>query len=254
MLGCFMGLFLNTYASDSTTIRVLTYNVHHCNPPAQEGVIDIDAIAKVITSINPDVVALQEIDVRTGRSGKTVDQAQALAKKTGMHAFFLKNIDYDGGAYGVAILSKSTWMDTTSLKLPMKAGSGGEPRGLAMISLKTRDGQQYHFACTHLDLKPENRILQINAIRSFVKKYPDPVILAGDLNAVAGSNVINTLDQFMQRTCDQCLFTIPVDKPDRAIDFIAFTPDRFKVEKHEVINGVHASDHLPVYVNLTMMN
>lgn len=252
LLVCFTAGFLNAMATDSTVVRVLTYNVHHCNPPGEEGVIDINGIAKVITEVHPDVVALQEIDVHTGRSGHTLDQARALGAKTGMHAFFLKNIDYDGGAYGVAILSKSNWIDTASLKLPMKAGSHGEPRGMAIITLKTKQGQKFHFGCTHLDLKPENRIVQIKAIKRYIQKLSDPVIIAGDLNAVEGSDVINALDQFMQRTCDHCPFTIPVDTPDRAIDFIAFSPGQFTVQKHQVIVSAKNSDHLPVYADLQL--
>jgi hypothetical protein len=41
-------------------LRVLTYNIHHCNPPSKEGLIDLDTIARVIAKQNPDLVALQE--------------------------------------------------------------------------------------------------------------------------------------------------------------------------------------------------
>src|SRR5512145_1706973 len=46
-------------------IRVLTYNIHHCNPPSSPGVIDPEAIATVIRQQQPDLVALQEVDIRT---------------------------------------------------------------------------------------------------------------------------------------------------------------------------------------------
>lgn len=249
---CFIIWMGQARASDSTDFRVLTYNVHHCNPPSKPGLIDVDAIAKVINQVKPDVVALQEIDVHTNRSGKQMDEAQALAKKTGMHAFFLKNIDFDGGAYGVAILSKSKWIDTASLHLPMAEGSGGEPRGLATITLQLRQGRKLVFACTHLDLMAENRMLQINAIEQFVKKSAFPVILAGDLNAVPGSDVITRLDKFMQRSCVDCPFTIPNTGPTEAIDFIAFTPGKFEVVRHQVVDAGYGSDHLPVCADLKM--
>ncbi|MFT3902706.1 MAG: endonuclease/exonuclease/phosphatase family protein [Niabella sp.] len=240
-------------AKEKPVIRILTYNVHHCNPPSKPGLIDINAVANVINRVKPDVVTLQEIDVHTGRSGKDVDEAQALAKKTGMYAFFLKNIDYDGGAYGIAILSKSKWIDTATLHLPMDAASGGEPRGLATVILKMKRGRRVVIACTHLDLKPQNRILQINAIEQFVKKSAYPVIIGGDFNALPGSDVINHLDGFMQRTCNQCPYTIPETHPNRTIDFIAFTPGKFKIQHHEVMSEPYASDHLPVFADLKIV-
>lgn len=234
-------------------IRILTYNVHHCNPPSQPGLIDIDAVAKVINTVKPDVVALQEIDVYTERSGKDMDEARALAGKTGMHTFFLKNIDYKGGAYGIVILSKSKWVDTASLHLPMDPGSKGEPRGLASVTLKLGHRKKIVFACTHLDLVPQNRILQVNAISQFVKRSAYPVIIAGDFNAIPGSDVINTLDSFMQRSCVDCPFTIPERNPDRTIDFIAFTAGKFEVLHHEVGKEPYASDHLPVFADLKVV-
>src|SRR5690606_39791623 len=69
------------------TVRVMTYNIHHANPPAQADVIDIESIAAVINQEKPDIAALQEVDVRTKRSGVNLDQAQHLAARTGMYVF-----------------------------------------------------------------------------------------------------------------------------------------------------------------------
>src|SRR5688572_7970801 len=93
-------------------IRVMTYNVHHCNPPSVPGKIDVEAIAKLINTARPDLVALQEIDVFTDRSGKTLHQARELARLTGMYSFFGKALDFQGGEYGVAILSRFPLRDS----------------------------------------------------------------------------------------------------------------------------------------------
>jgi endonuclease/exonuclease/phosphatase family metal-dependent hydrolase len=84
------------------TLKVMTYNIHHGNPPAKEGLIDLEAIAEVIKGQAPDLVALQELDVLTKRSGN-IDEVKKLAELTGMHAFFSKGIDHEGGEYGVAV-------------------------------------------------------------------------------------------------------------------------------------------------------
>src|SRR5687767_3450568 len=74
------------------TLKILCYNIHHASPPSKPGSIDLDAIAKVIMDHQPDLVALQEVDVFTGRSGP-YNQAEELGKRTGMSAYFFKAIN-----------------------------------------------------------------------------------------------------------------------------------------------------------------
>src|SRR5690606_40296823 len=85
---------------------------------------------------------LQEVDVNTIRSGKGINQAAELARLTGMNYFFVKGIDYQGGDYGVGILSKFPILETDSLRLPMKEGAGGEPRVLAMVTVEPAKGKK----------------------------------------------------------------------------------------------------------------
>lgn len=236
-------------AKKGKTLKVLTYNVHHANPPTKEGFIDLPAIAKVINDSGADLVALQEIDVHTLRSGKEVNQAEALGRLTGMNHFFVKGIDYEGGEYGIAILSRFKILKTDSLRLPMKEGIGGEPRVLALVTVKPAKGQKLIFGSTHLDLKPETRILQAEAISNYLGKSKLPVILGGDFNARPESAEIGILDQHFERSSIPNGFTIPVTNPNREIDFIMFKPKgHFKVTEHRVIDEQYASDHLPVYV------
>lgn len=73
-------------------LRVLTYNIHHGE--GTDGKFDLDRIAKLISAQEPDLVALQEIDVKTARASG-VDQAAKLAKLTGMHYAFGRFMKYD---------------------------------------------------------------------------------------------------------------------------------------------------------------
>ena len=235
----------------SNSIRVLCYNIHHANPPSKPNVIDMNAIANVIKQHQPDVVALQEIDVYTERSGKTLHQANELARLTGMQAYFAKAIDYGGGEYGVGILSKLPMAEIKNTQLPTAAGTNGEPRTLGSVVLTLPGGKQVLFAFTHLDAQSSstNRLLQIRKITELLNPMKMPVILAGDLNAAPGSEVINILDSSFTRTCiTGCGFTIPVEKPNKTIDFIAYRPaNAFTVTEHKVIDEKYASDHLPVF-------
>ncbi|KEO71690.1 endonuclease/exonuclease/phosphatase family protein [Anditalea andensis] len=229
-------------------LRVLCYNIHYANPPSRPGYIDLDAIAKVINTEDPDVVALQEVDVHVGRSGK-INEAEILAEKTGMKAyFFAKAIDHDGGDYGVAILSKYDILESHNYPLPDDRSTNPEPRVLATARMKTPGGFEFVFASTHLEVRrEENRRLQLEEIEKIAVSTGLPMVIAGDFNAKPESETISYLDKIFTRTCDDCPPTIPVVNPNRAIDFIAFRPKAaFKVLEHKVIQETYASDHLPV--------
>ncbi|RYF99018.1 MAG: endonuclease/exonuclease/phosphatase, partial [Chitinophagaceae bacterium] len=154
-------------SSEKDLLKVMSYNIHHCNPPSAGSEINVDTIAAVIRKYNPDLVALQEVDVKTKRSG-SVDQARLLGEKTGMQYYFFKAINHDGGEYGVAILSKEPVTSFKQYTLPTIPSSKGEPRILSTINIKTREGKELLFACTHLDAQrsDSNRLLQIEEIRS----------------------------------------------------------------------------------------
>jgi endonuclease/exonuclease/phosphatase family metal-dependent hydrolase len=244
----------NDLAGTGTPIRILCYNIHHANPPSRPNFIDMEAIAKVINEQRPHLVALQEVDVYTGRSGKNLHQAEELARLTGMKAFFARAINYDGGEYGVAILSKFPMEEMSNHPLPTAAGTGGEPRTLAKAVITLPGGKKMVFASTHLDAqkKDTNRLLQIREITRLLKEVTLPVVLAGDLNAEPGTAVINHLDAHLTRSClKNCGFTIPQINPNRTIDFIAYAPKKsFRVLEHRVIAESYASDHLPLLVVL----
>ncbi|GAA4470203.1 endonuclease/exonuclease/phosphatase family protein [Nibrella saemangeumensis] len=233
------------------SLKVMTYNIHHCNPPSAGNKIDVPAIAQVIRKEKPDFVALQEVDVNTERSGKGMHQARELARLTGMHYFFSKAIDHQGGDYGVAVLSRFPILDSTRFILPVDPVLGGETRTIAAVTVEIAKGKRVIFASTHLDLKEPNRISQSERIIAHFKDSGLPMIIGGDFNARPESPVIKLWDQHFTRSCQECAPTIPVEKPNRTIDFIMFKPDgAFKGQSTRVIDEQYASDHLPVVAEL----
>jgi endonuclease/exonuclease/phosphatase family metal-dependent hydrolase len=241
----------NTNANKATDVRILCYNIHHANPPSKVGVIDLQAIANVIKQQAPDLVALQEVDVNTNRSGKTSNQAAEIAKLSGMsHYFFAKAIDHEGGDYGVAILSRFPMEDMKNTHLPTEEETKGEHRTLASAVIKLPNGRKMVFASTHLDaLRADtNRYLQINKIVEVLQNEKLPVVIAGDFNAYPSTRIINKLDQYFTRSCVvNCGHTVPVTNPRNTIDYVAYKPaDKFTVLEHKVIDEKYASDHLPV--------
>lgn len=235
------------------TLKIMAYNIHHANPPSKPGFIDLGAIVKVIQDEDPDIVALQEIDVNTGRSGPE-NQAHEIALALNMNYFFGRAIDYDGGQYGVAILSKFPLTEESINRLPTQPGTDGEPRILATAKITTPAGNIIRFGSTHLDAQNEatNRLLQIQEILNLAEDEELPFIIAGDFNAIPDSEVIAKLDSYFKRTCNACPFTSSAQNPVRAIDFIAYhhPSDKFSVVNHEVIDESYASDHLPIVAEI----
>ncbi len=236
-------------------LTVMTFNIAHGNPPSKPGTIEPQAAAKTIIDLKPDIVALQEIDVNTKRSGTDLNEAEFIAAKTGMHFYFAKSIDFQSGEYGVAILSKFPLSHQQVYHLPTVEGTGGEPRILAVTEISIAGHGSVTFACTHLDAqeKDTNRLMQIKAIVNILKSESNPVILAGDLNAAPGDQEIAILDDMFARSCLDCAYTFPADHPSKTIDHIAWTPaKKFVVESHKVINDPYSSDHRPVLATLIL--
>lgn len=242
-----------TASSNSFRVRVLTYNIHH-----GEGVdrkFDLPRIAKVILSTKPDVVALQEVDVKTKRSSG-VDQAAELGKLTGMHFVFGKAMDWNDGQYGEAILSR--WKFETTKNVALPHSEGREPRSAISATMRIggkldgkAEGPRFTFVGTHLDhLRDQtDRMAQVKKLNDVfaTKDYP-LCILAGDLNATPKSEPMGLIFKHWHAADDvKQQPTIPVDKPTAKIDYVLFRPaNRWKVIETKVIDERIASDHRPV--------
>ncbi len=236
-------------AKGEDTLCILTYNVHRCNPPGTK-IIDIAAIANVVKQCKADVVALQEIDVNTIRSGKDIHEAEEIAKACGMYVCFGKAIDFSGGAYGVAILSKYPISAVQNYLLPKDADPKTEQRTLLIAEITISSKKKFYFASTHLDVEnADNRVLQINEIQKRANAAAVPFFIGGDFNDTTGSKAIQIFDQHFQRSCETCGPTFPQDIPTTTIDFIAFLKKqakKIKTIRHEVLVEKYASDHRPV--------
>ena len=248
----------NKQVKRENVLRILSYNIHHANPPSKPGIIDLDAIAKVIIKESPDVVGLQEVDFHTNRSGSNISQAAELSRLSGMpYYYFAKAINYDGGEYGLAILSRFPMSEMESIQLPTESSTKGELRTLSTAVIELPGKNKILFANTHLDAQRSdtNRYLQINKIVEILSREKLPVIITGDFNATPDSRIINILDQHFTRTCIiDCGFTIPENNPTKTIDFIAIKPSEYyTVKEHRVVDEKYASDHLPVIVSLEVL-
>lgn len=248
----FLLFTFSTYFSQ-TTVKVFTYNIFH--GANTNGSYDFDKIASVINSVNPDLVALQEVDFRTNRLNKR-DLAGEIGLRTNMIPLFGKAMDYDDGEYGVAILSRNKIISWKNTALPFN--DGNEPRTILHIVTTLATGDTVSFICTHLDykLKSLERINQANKINNLYKSNRYPTILAGDFNDVPDSPTLNILSKYWEITYDKkdSAKTFPSNKPDRKIDYILFnSKDKWKIIDREVICDSIATDHCGYFTELELI-
>jgi endonuclease/exonuclease/phosphatase family metal-dependent hydrolase len=199
-------------------------------------------------------VSLQEVDRGTARAGG-VDQALELARLTGMDMAYGKAMDYDGGAYGVAVLSR------TPLRLarahPLPHGEGREPRTALSVLISHEPAGEVLFIATHLQHNSEDdRLAEAKRInRLFVGGGGPPVILAGDLNAQPLSPPMDVLSKDWRDAAALApgapAPTWPSHEPRVRIDYVLLRPPgAWRVIEADVIDEAVASDHRPLLVVL----
>jgi endonuclease/exonuclease/phosphatase family metal-dependent hydrolase len=231
------------------TIRVLSYNIHHGE--GTDGKVDLPRLARVIRAADPDLVALQEVDRKTKRTGG-VDQTAELARLTGLHGAFGKAIDYEGGEYGQAILSRVPLTSGTVHLLP------GEPereKRIAFAVALKLDGREITFATTHLHHQSDEfRQKQAVKLNEVFADSSHPMILAGDLNATPTSKPLAVLTPKWGVTGGKNLFTFPAEKPTSQIDYVMYRPrDAFRMVGVSAIDEPVASDHRPLLAILEVV-
>lgn len=232
-----LGIVLATYGQNRK-VQVMSYNVRHC--AGMDLVVDYDRTAAVIAQQQPDVVALQELDSMTARSGQH-DQIGELATRTHYHPVFGGAIDYDGGKYGVGILTREKPLSTRRIPLP-----GDEPRVLLVVELK-----DFVIASTHLDLEEDQRLASVPLIVEEAQRWQKPFILAGDWNDTPDSDLLKALTRFFTvHSGDEA--TYPADEPTDCIDYIASYNGQAESLESHVINEPQASDHRPILVWLRL--
>ena len=225
-------------------LKIASYNVR--NAKGMDDVTDFDRVAAVINQIDADVIAIQELDSATERSNGLV-VLDELASRTNMHGSFNGSIDFQGGEYGIGVLTKEIPLRKEAIALP-----GKEKRSLLIVEL-----EDYILCCTHLDLNVEERQASIELIKEVTDKYTTkPVFLAGDLNATPTSKEIIDLSQNWTMLSDPTQPTFPSDNPDRIIDYILLKSNskfKYTMIHKEVVNEPMASDHRPLWVKLEIV-
>jgi endonuclease/exonuclease/phosphatase family metal-dependent hydrolase len=238
------------------------YNIHAGKD--LEGRDNLRRIADIIVAHRPDLVLLQEVDRNTERSGN-VDQLAVLAQLTGFHSAFGRTLFYQGGEYGIAILSRWPVTADTLHSLPVappqpRAGGSYEPRGALHAVIEAPTGS-IQLLNTHLDASPADdyRLQEVDALKQLLSRLAGggAVVLGGDFNATPESVVLQRVSEGEWRDawelCGQGAgFTYPAKAPATRIDYLVL-PGSLECDAGRVI-PTKASDHLPILFVLRAAN
>ncbi len=237
-------------ATQATDLQVVSYNIKHGR--GNDNVVDLERTASVLRALTPDIVGLQEVDDMATRSGG-VPQTERLGQLLGMQHAFGRFMDFQGGAYGMAILTRHPITATRSVRLP----EGNEPRVALSVEVRLPDGRPLTIVNVHFDWVRDDgfRFAQAEALTRYLDALTMPYILLGDFNDVPESR---TLALFKSRTLEAAKpagdrFTFSSTDPTREIDFIFAAPAAsWQARNVRVINEPVASDHQPVSAVLTL--
>lgn len=215
-----------------STIRLVTFNIQHARRP--DGVVDTDLLADVCASFDADVLALQEVDDATRRSGGR-NQSAVVADRCGMSWAFGEAIP----RYGNALLAREPVTDVEVLALAHSPER--EPRS----AIVARVGG-VSIAATHLGLHGD-ALPQLPAVVSALCDRPGPHVLLGDLN-LERADVEPWIDPLV--LAPDAGPTFPSHRPRRRIDHVATSPD-LAVSRVAVLPEPPVSDHRPLLVELS---
>ena len=239
-------------------LRVMTYNTHGC--AGVDGRVSPRRIARVIAAQDPDLVALQELDLGRRRS-RAEDQSAIIARELEYHHVFCPTVTANEEHYGHAIFSRWPIEVVRRAFLPAAPGSWfPEPRSALWARVQV-GVTRINFFTTHLGLGIEERRLQVQALLGpeWIGAVPagEEIILCGDFNCPPGSvpyKLAAAQLRDAQRGVEghRPLATFSSLQPFARIDHIfvsaGLTPRQIAVPRNGVTRV--ASDHLPLLAEL----
>ncbi len=244
-----------------STVRVMVYNIHAGKDTA--GVRNLADVASLVTASDADVVLLQEVDRGTERSGGE-DQPVLLSDLTGHAWAFGRTLDFQGGLYGIAVLSR--WPIRADSVIPLvvdppqeRAGGAYEPRGLLVATVETPAGP-LEVLNTHLDASLDDgyRWQEIQAVRAIADRSRAGgrwTVVVGDLNSVPDARTPELLRSGGWLDAWEACgagdgYTYPAGEPVRRIDYLWVGSGVECMAAR--VEATAISDHRPLLVDLLL--
>jgi endonuclease/exonuclease/phosphatase family metal-dependent hydrolase len=253
-------------------MRMATFNILH-GRSVHDGEVDLDRLVASVKELDPDILALQEVDCVQPRSGMADLTAVAAEAMGAVSHRFVAAISGTPGAtwmaatgreqpgtaaYGIALLSRflvSSWQVLHLPRIPMKfpmylPGPNRvmvvheEPRAAMIARLDTPLGP-LTVANTHLSFVPGWNRVQLRRLVRDLRGFPGPRVLMGDLNMTPPSP---SRWSRMRPLCEASTF--PADDPHRQLDHI-LTDDRALRAGECLAPKLPISDHRALVVDVS---
>lgn len=237
-------------AAGRVRLKVISYNIHV--GIGMDKKLDLARIAEVIKRHRADIVGLQEVDRGVERTGR-VDEIRELARLTGMDYAFAHNLDYQGGQYGVAVLSRFPILAIDHRRFANRRER--ERRGFIRVEVEV-EGRRVNFVTTHLDYQfLDGRVFETEQLLKALEEVRGPLVVAGDFNeeppggAYAMMLKAGFSDVWTQETTAG--LTYPADKPSKRIDYVFYRNLGGDAHAAASVPDTLASDHRPLVVSLS---
>lgn len=208
-------------------VTVLVYNIRAGKDMA--GVENLPRVAELVRRTGADVVLLQEVDRMTQRSGPA-DQPAILARLTGFDVTFGRTISFQGGDYGIALLSRWPIQLDTIIPLAVTGSAADREQRGVLRAVIDAPGGAIALLNTHLDASGEDawrlqEIAGVLRVADLERQSGLPLLIGGDFNARPESPIHESLrgagfrDAWAQCGTGESL-TFPANAPDRRIDYL----------------------------------
>jgi endonuclease/exonuclease/phosphatase family metal-dependent hydrolase len=234
-------------------LNVMSYNIHV--GIGMDKKLDLARIAEVIKRHRVDLVGLQEVDRGVERTGR-VDEMRELARLTGMDYAFAHNLDYQGGQYGVAVLSRFPILAIDHRRYANRRER--ERRGFIRVEVEV-EGRRLNFITTHLDYQfLDGRIFETEQLLEALADVRGPLVVTGDFNEEPGLGAYELMlksgfaDGWTRASKQDPAagLTYPADKPTKRIDYVFYRGLGDAKASNATVPDTLASDHRPVVVSI----
>ena len=235
-------------------ISIGTFNIQHGKDhlnflETKEDKIDLPLMASLIREEKLDVCALNEVR-NEENTPVQCNQARVIGETLGYHYHFAKAIDFRGGAYGNAIVSRYpiASVRTYPIAIPKEDRVGKyyyEDRVLLAADIDV-DGELLTVLVCHFGLAPIEQELAVETAYRALSDTQHPAVFLGDFNVTPSSAIYAAITERFTDAADSAdpYFTFPSHAPSRKIDYI-FTGNGAAAEDFAVCPAVR-SDHRAV--------
>ena len=241
--------------SPGPVLTVMTYNIH--TGKGINGVFSLQRIADVIQKKNTQLAGIQEVDRFTSRN--PVDEPAVLEEISGMETIFSKNLDFQGGEYGIAVMSRFPVLEFKSLHY--EELEDREPRGALAVKVRPeRMNRHVWFVTTHLgtDSTGEEQLSQARELLEWADELAESgaVILSGDFNCEPDTETVNFIKEKYTDVWDKAGsdegYTFDARVPQKRIDYLFVLKRDFADCLSAEVPVTYASDHRPLVAEIRL--